>query len=53
MTWQIITAHHGYIFAESEVGRETSFHIFLPVHDREEQGDVAPGSSEVRSDTEG
>ncbi|MBW3563664.1 MAG: PAS domain S-box protein [Acidobacteria bacterium] len=28
---QIVTAHHGYIFVESELGEGTTFHLFLPL----------------------
>jgi len=30
---QVLTQHGGYIFAESEVGRGTTFHLFLPKGD--------------------
>lgn len=35
---QIITAHHGEIFAESDLGKGTTIHILLPVHAEQVQG---------------
>jgi|GEM_PF-2966514 len=48
VTYQIIAAHHGHIFAESEVGQGTTFHLFFPLHDDKA---VADGPrSEMRLD---
>ena len=30
---QIVTAHNGYVFVESEVGEGTTFHLFLPFNE--------------------
>ncbi|HVT04536.1 MAG TPA: ATP-binding protein [Thermoanaerobaculia bacterium] len=50
VTYQIITAHRGYIFAESEMGQGTSFHLFFPVHGREARNVPAFGTSAMRTD---
>lgn len=37
---QIVTSHKGHIYAESEPGKGTIFHIFLPVMERGKEGEV-------------
>ncbi len=47
VSYKIVHAHRGEIRVESEVGRGTSFIVFLPFLDEEDFGDSASGDSEV------
>jgi signal transduction histidine kinase len=39
---QIIDAHHGRIWVESELGKGCKFCFLIPLHYQEENGDVKP-----------
>jgi two-component system cell cycle sensor histidine kinase/response regulator CckA len=38
VTHQVLRAHHGHVFVESELGRGTTFHIFIPSAETSERG---------------
>ena len=42
---QIITSHKGYLYAESEKGKGSTFHIYLPVLDTEHMPQIAQNVS--------
>lgn len=48
VTHQIVQRHGGFIFVESELGKGSTFHVFLPVGDR-----VGTGAPMLRSGREG